>query len=159
MVRNDHPGNVTRGGVCAYFRESLPVRCISNPYLNECLIFEISVDNKKGYVVSFYRSLSQTSDEFEAFLANLEKLIFDVSSGYSDFVLLIGDINAKSRNWSNHDITLTSFSMKQMITEPTRILENTSSCIDLNQVNIILDSGVHSSLHPKCHHQIIFKAL
>ena len=27
LVRNDHPGNVRRGGVCTYFREFLPVRC------------------------------------------------------------------------------------------------------------------------------------
>ena len=68
-------------------------------------------------------------------------------------MLLVGDFNARSRNWSNHDITttegarlnslLTSFSMKQLITEPAHILENTSSCIDLiftNQPNIVLDS-------------------
>ena len=30
----NHPGNVRRGGVCAYFRETLPVSCISYPYLN-----------------------------------------------------------------------------------------------------------------------------
>ena len=49
--------------------------------------------------------------------------------------------------------------MKQLIQEPTDFLENVSSCIDLiftNQPNIVLDSGVHSSLNPKCHHQIIY---
>ena len=96
----------------AYFRESLPVRSISNPYLNECLIFEVSVYNKKGYVVPLYRLPSQTSDLFETFLANLEKLISNISSGHSDFVLLIGDFNAKSRNWSNHDITTTNPAQK-----------------------------------------------
>ena len=59
---------------------------------------------KKGHAVSLYRSPSQRTDEFEAFLANLEKLISDISSGHSDFVLLIVDVNAKSRSWSNHDI-------------------------------------------------------
>ena len=44
LVRNDYPGSLRRGGACVYFRESLPVRCISNPYLNECLIFKISVN-------------------------------------------------------------------------------------------------------------------
>ena len=42
--------------------------------------------------------------------------------------------------------------MKQFVTESTHILENTPICIDLiftNQPNIVLDSGVHSSLHPK----------
>ena len=140
--------------------------------MNECLIFEVSVNNKNVCVVSLYRSPGQTSDELEAILANLEKRISDISSGNSDFVLLIGDFHVKSRNWSNHDITnaeggqldslLTSFSMKQLITEPTHLLENTSNCIDLiftYQPNIVLDSGVHSSLHPKCHHQIIYSKL
>ena len=55
-----------------------------------------------------------------------KKLIPDISSGHSDFVLLILDFNAKYRNWSNHKITTTegaqldslliSFSMKQLIT-------------------------------------------
>ena len=38
-------------------------------------------------------------------------------------------------------------------------MPNSSSCIDLiftNQTNLVVDSGVHSSLHPNCHHQIIF---
>ena len=40
--------------------------------------------------------------------------------------------------------------MKQNITEPAHILENSASCIDLiftNQPSIITDSGVHSSPH------------
>ena len=46
-----------------------------------------------------------------------------------------------------------------MITEPTHILENSRSCIDLlftSQPNMVMDSGVHASLHPHCHYQIIF---
>ena len=31
MVRADHPNNVKRGGVCAYVRETLPFRNLSNP--------------------------------------------------------------------------------------------------------------------------------
>ena len=58
LYRADHPNNVKRGGVCAHIRESLPVRCLSNAYLQECLISEISINNKMGYVVSLYRSPS-----------------------------------------------------------------------------------------------------
>ena len=102
-------------------------------------------------MVSFYRSPSQSSNEFETFLANLEKLISDISSSHSDFVVLICGFNAKSRDWSNHVTTtegaqlnslLISFNMKQLITEPTYIV----SCIDLiftNQPTVVLDSGVH----------------
>ena len=34
----DHPGNLKRYGVCAYFKGSLPGRCLSNSYIKECLI-------------------------------------------------------------------------------------------------------------------------
>ena len=46
-----------------------------------------------------------------------------------------------------------------MINQPTHILEASSSYIDLiftSQRNLITESGVHPSLHPNSHHQIIF---
>ena len=49
-----------------------------------------------------------------------------------------------------------------IISDPTHILPNSSSCIDLiftNQPNLVTVSGVHPSLHPKCHHQIVFAKL
>ena len=52
LYRVDHPDNVKRGGVCAYIRESLLVRCLSNAYLQKCFILEIPINNKKSYVVS-----------------------------------------------------------------------------------------------------------
>ena len=48
LVRVDDHGNIKRGCVCAYFKESSPVSCLPNPYLKECLIFEVSSDNKRG---------------------------------------------------------------------------------------------------------------
>ena len=41
LVRATHHGDVKRDGVCVYFKESLPVSCLPNPYLKEYLIFEI----------------------------------------------------------------------------------------------------------------------
>ena len=38
------------------------------------------------------------------------------------------------------------------------MLESSSSCVDLifpSQSNLVMNSGVNSSLHPNCHHQII----
>ena len=46
----------------------------------------------------------------------------------------------------------------QLINEPTHIQTSSSSCIDLiftNQPHLSVNSGVHASLHPKRHHQII----
>ena len=43
-----------------------------------------------------------------------------------------------------------------MINEPTYITKNSSTCIDLlfsSQTNLVIESGVHSSLHPNCNHQ------
>ena len=48
--------------------------------------------------------------------------------------------------------------MNQLIQEPTHILNSSSSCIDLiftSQPNLVMESGIHSSLHSNCHHQIV----
>ena len=37
LVRADHPGTVKRSGVLVYFKESLPVSCLPNPYLKNAL--------------------------------------------------------------------------------------------------------------------------
>ena len=52
-----------------------------------------------------------------------------------------------------------SYCLKQLIDEPTHILPNSLSCIDLiitDQPNLFVDFGVHPSLYPKSHHQIVF---
>ena len=129
----------------------------------------MSTNNKRGYAVSMYRSPCQTSDDFNSFTTNLEKLVVNISSTNPHFILMIGDFNAKSSNWSSNDTTtaegaqlvyLTSlYGMKQVITKPTHILEESSSYIDLifsNQPNLIIDSGVHPTLHSKFHDQIIY---
>ena len=54
------------------------------------------------------------------------------------------------------------YGLNQLITMPKHILERSSSCIDLiftNQPNLIIDSGIHPPIHPKCHHQIIYSKL
>ena len=79
------------------------------------------------------------------------------------------DFKAKSSNWYIHDKTsfrgstiksITSqFGLHQLINEPTHVLQNSSSCMDLiytSQPNIVVKSGVQPFLHPSCNHQIIF---
>ena len=56
------------------------------------------------------------------------------------------------------DSVTSTHGLEQLISEPTHILSNSSSFIDLiftNQPNLVVDSGTHPSLHPNCHHQII----
>ena len=82
---------------------------------------------------------------------------------------MIGDFNAKFKDYCSIDITsfegsgldfLTSqIRLSQIIKELTYLLDNSSSCIDLIFTflpNMVIDSGVHASLHSNCHHQIIF---
>ena len=57
--------------------------------------------------------------------------------------------------------TITSqFGLQRVINEPTYLTSNSSSCIDLIftfQPNLAMESGVHSSLHPNCHHEMIVR--
>ena len=48
------PNNIKRGDVCAYVEVSLPVHNFNNSYLSECLTLEVTISNKKGYVITLY---------------------------------------------------------------------------------------------------------
>ena len=125
--------------------------------------------NKNKVIVSvIYRSPSQTNDEFGLFLSNLEKLFSDINKLKPSLSVVTSDFNARSSSWWSDDINTTEgtnlFSLtssngfSQLINEPTHIQINSSSCIDLifiDQPNLSMNSGVHSSLHPNCHHQIV----
>ena len=52
ILRADHPGNIKEVMVCVYFKESLPVRCLPNSYLKECLILEVVLTMKEA--ISFH---------------------------------------------------------------------------------------------------------
>ena len=50
IIRADHPHNQKRGGVCIYFKEQLKLKQIITPNFSECILCEISVRNKTGYI-------------------------------------------------------------------------------------------------------------
>ena len=81
----------------------------------------------------------------------------------------LGDFNVKASNWCKADTsslegsminTITSsYGWNQFIQEPTQILNLSSSCADLIftlQPNLVMQSGICSSLHSNCHQQIVF---
>ena len=70
----DHPGNVKRGGVCIYYKETLALKVISTPYLNESLLCQVTIGSK-CIIGTVYRSPSQNFDEFESSLLNFELLL------------------------------------------------------------------------------------
>ena len=169
LVRSDHPLNSKRGGVCIYYKNYLPLRIISVNYLSECINFEIMIGNKICNFITLYRSPSQNQDDFQAFIDNLEMNLETLAQRNPFLMVVIGDFNAKSKHWCSQDSTnfegitienvTSQFGLSQIITEATHILESSSSCIDLiftTQPNLVVESGVHPSLHPNCHHQIVF---
>ena len=52
-----------------------------------------------------HQSTRQTSDDFDSFTTNLEKLVVNISVSKSAFILMIGNFNAKSHNRSSNDAT------------------------------------------------------
>ena len=81
----------------------------------------------------------------------------------------MGNFNARSKSWLPYDIIspegteidslATMHGLQQLLSEPTHLLSHSSSCIDLvftDPQNLAVDTDLHSSLHPYCHHQIIY---
>ena len=97
LVREDHPSNSKRGGVCVYYKSSLPFRVINVKYLQESISFELRIAGKCCKFSCLYRFSSQTQDEFETFLKNFE-LTLDKIHESNPFMTVLGDFNAKSNN-------------------------------------------------------------
>ena len=104
IIRADHPGNTKRGGVCIYYKESLPVRVISTPYFKEALLLEMSYNNKKVMVSVIYRSPSQTNDDFDTFLSNFQMLLNELNNRKPSLSVITGDFNSRCSSWWSNDI-------------------------------------------------------
>ena len=87
-------------------------------------------------------------------------------------IVITGDFNCRSNQWWVDDVEntegklfepLTSdLGLHQLISEPTHLMNNSKSCIDLiltDQPNLFVNSGVHPTLHEQCHHQIVYGKL
>ena len=96
LVRADHPNNIKRGGVCIYYKESLPIRVINLYYLKEALLLEMTYNNKKVIVSVIYRSPSQSDSKFDLFLLNFEKLLRDIHERKPFLSVITRDFNARS---------------------------------------------------------------
>ena len=96
-------------------------------------------------------------------------MLQEISIFKPDFSIILGDFNAKSKSWWKSDIdtiegtkidaVTSSYGLQQLISQPTHLLANSSSCIDLiftDQPSLVVDYGTHPSLHPNCHHQIVY---
>ena len=109
------------------------------------------IGNKICNFITLYRSPSQNQDDFQA--SFIDNLCSQDSTAHW--------CSQDSTNFEGITIENVTyqFGLSRIITEATHILEPSSSCIDLiftTQPNLVVESGVHSLLHPNCHHQIVF---
>ena len=51
MIRADHHSGNRRGGVCIYYKESLPIKMLNINYLQECICFDLKLET--NFVVSY----------------------------------------------------------------------------------------------------------
>ena len=84
-------------------------------------------------------------------------------------ISVLGDFQAKSNSWCRNDAishedsmigALTSiYRLHHLIQEPKHIPDWSFFCVDLiftSQPNLVMESGVHSSLRPNWYHQVVF---
>ena len=76
-IQNEY--KTKRGGVCPYYECSLPLKVVEVSYLQKC------INDKSCKFVCLYRSPSQTKDEFENSIKNLE-LNLEHIAGKSSFL-------------------------------------------------------------------------
>ena len=79
LLHADHPSDTKRGGVCIYHKESISVKVLNFSHLPECLVYEVSIQNKGGFLVALYCSPSQSLDYFQMFLNEFKKLLVSIT--------------------------------------------------------------------------------
>ena len=157
LIHSDHPTNCKHGGVYIYYKKFLPLGvCDINLLDRQMCKFRVKIGDKLCRLVALYRSPSQTQDDFLSFSQNFELTLETLSKNKPYVLVATGDFNAKLTHWYSQDTNtfkgisvenvVSQFGLHQIIKEPTHILENSSSCIDLvftSQPNLIVDSGTH----------------
>ena len=152
LIRRDRLINGRRGGgVCIYIRSNLNFKrhdLISETLEN--LIVEIS-RSKSILVSTWYRPPDSPTSHFSEF----EKMIGLISAENLEYFLL-GDLNIDylSTNNSPNRNKITEifdiYGLEQMISEPTRITDKSSTLIDLcitnSPVNVVISGVLHLSI-------------
>ena len=104
LIRADHPKDLKRGGVCIYYKEHLPLICKLNlTPLDECIVCELKIGNKKCFITVLYRSPSQSLEEFERFKNGWENTISNINNSNPFLIIFLGDFNARNTLWWSGD--------------------------------------------------------
>ena len=167
FIRQNHPQDIKRDGVRLYIKDSLPYKERSDiATFPECIAAQLQISRKKFVFTVIYRSPRQNHEEYGSFLINFELMLSKIFAENPCSVILSGDFNCSSTQWwvkeneneegRTFDPLISDLGLHQLINEPTHIIGEHRSCIDLiltNQSIIILEACVHPSLREFCHHQ------
>ena len=103
LVKADNPSDLKRGGVCISFKESLPIKMLNITNLHQCSVCKLVLNGRRSYIVSLYRSPSESSDQYDHFIKTFEPLIVHLTSSKPHLLLITGDFNARSSGWWSGD--------------------------------------------------------
>jgi hypothetical protein len=167
-IRKNLPPGVTHGGVLLYYKDSLAIQEITDFETHDNMIVcKIIVGNKTIFVSATYRKHHQNPNQLHTFFSNYRDMCSKVLNERPYCVVHLGDLNSHSSNWWAGDTSDEAGSLLvdiyddtglfQLVNEPTHLIGNHSSCIDLvatDQPNLINECSIHPSLHSTCHHQV-----
>ena len=130
------------------------------------------LDEKKSFCTVLCRKPMHKADsrEFLNFMEKFRDLYSEIISEKRYFLIFTGDFNAhwvqcspngdSNNEGTQLNILFSELGLTQLIFERTHFCEHCQpSCIDLiicEQPNLVIDSGVRSSLDQTCKHQITY---
>ena len=169
--RNDR---ATRGGgILVYIKENLVVSRLEHLDGTTTETVWLLISTKIGNIVfgTSYtpQTISENANNAELYVNYLESVFDEIENIQPKCTIFVGDFNAKNIHWGFtdrnnalgsrlYDFTIRR-GLKQMIKEPTRIINNQESLLDLiftDSPDLITDFGVTAPLHEFCDHCIIF---
>ena len=134
LVRRDRAKDPNRGGVAIYYRNDLEISTISlNPHPSTCKCENLWIKVQTSICRIFILGIIYRSHSNNNFLEHITSDLESIAAmNYP--ILIIGDFNIDlSRNSAAsteyHDI-MSSFLLKQLIDQPTRVTETSATLID-----------------------------
>ena len=129
-------------------------RSINSQYLVEWIHCEISFRGNICSFISLYPSPGQSQEVFWTIADKFELNLYMTDTKNLYLTVIYGDFNSKLSNWYKYNKTVYEGSKNQCYIISLWIItinsRNSSPCIDLiftSQPNLVMKSGVHSSLH------------
>ena len=116
LVCADHPDIIKTGGVCIYYKDSLPVRIKLFPYPKETLFLEMIHNNKKVIVSVIYRFPSQNNSKLDSLLTKVHQLLRKINKCKPFLAVITMGFNERSPAWWTKDVHTTERSKLFLLT-------------------------------------------